>query len=150
MYWVKSIIFEAPCQGFYPHVIHLWYNVKMDLTSPKIIKELLASHQTRPSKGLGQNFVIHQPTLDKIMTAADLSSQDTVLEIGPGIGTLTQELAKKTKNVIAIEKDATMVKILQETLKDFKNVEIIQADALKISNFPAAVGSRFGGDKFQI
>ncbi|MEK7658323.1 MAG: 16S rRNA (adenine(1518)-N(6)/adenine(1519)-N(6))-dimethyltransferase RsmA [Patescibacteria group bacterium] len=104
----------------------------MNLLSPTDIKILLAKYNTRPSKGLGQNFLIDKNVLQKIISAADLSKNDIVLEIGPGIGTLTQELAQKAKKVIAIEKDKKMCKILKETLKDFDNIEIINADILKI------------------
>lgn len=100
----------------------------MDLTSKRVVKNLLKKYQLRPSKGLGQNFLIDKKVLGKIIEAAELKPEDTVLEIGPGIGTLTQELAKKVKKVIAVEKDKRMVEILKETLKDFKNVKIVKAD----------------------
>ncbi|MDI6883242.1 MAG: rRNA adenine dimethyltransferase family protein [Patescibacteria group bacterium] len=87
-----------------------------------------------PLKGLGQNFLVQRTVLCKIVKVAELASQDIVLEIGPGIGTLTKELAKRTKKVVAVEKDPRMVGVLKETLKDFKNVEIIQKDILKIKN----------------
>ncbi|MCX6718280.1 MAG: 16S rRNA (adenine(1518)-N(6)/adenine(1519)-N(6))-dimethyltransferase RsmA [Candidatus Staskawiczbacteria bacterium] len=103
----------------------------MDLTSPKIIKELLSKYNARPSKGLGQNFLIDKNVLNKIIEASDIKPSDVILEVGPGIGTLTQELAKKAKKVIAIEKDKVMIEILKETLKDSKNIEIIQGDILK-------------------
>ncbi len=102
----------------------------MDLPSPKTIKELFSQYESKPSKGLGQNFLIDKNTLNKIIAAADLKKSDTVLEIGPGIGTLTQELAQKAKKVIAIEKDPVMVNILEKTLENYKNIEIIHADAL--------------------
>ncbi len=104
----------------------------MDLISAESIKNLFRNHQIYPSKGLGQNFLINKPVFEKIIRAADLSSKDTILEIGPGIGNLTQELAKNAKKIISIEKDKIMVGVLKETLKDFKNVEIIQGDILKI------------------
>ena len=104
----------------------------MNLTSPKIIKELLLKHRTRPSKGLGQNFLIDKNVLRKIIETANLKPNDTILEIGPGIGTLTQELAKNAGKIIAIEKDKKMIEILKETLADYKNIEIIHADILKI------------------
>jgi len=106
----------------------------MDLTSPTNIKELLARHETRPSKGLGQNFLIDKNVLAKIIETADLKPGDTILEIGPGIGTLTKELAKNASKVIAIEKDKTMVEVLKETLKGIKNVEVINADILKLDS----------------
>ena len=105
----------------------------MDLTSKNVIKNLLKNQGMRPSKRFGQNFLINKRVLKKIVEAADLNSQDTILEIGPGIGTLTQELAKRAKRVIAVEKDFSMINILKETLKDFKNVEIIWDDILKIN-----------------
>lgn len=107
----------------------------MDLISPKTIKELLSKHKTMPSKGLGQNFLIDKNILNKIITASELKSDDFILEIGPGIGTLTQELAKNAGKVVAVEKSAAMCEILKETLANFKNIEIINADALKIWSF---------------
>lgn len=104
----------------------------MDLTSKKFIKNLLKKHEVYPSKILGQNFLISKEVLEKILNAANLKSKDVVLEIGPGIGTLTKELAKKVKRVIAVEKDQKMIKILKETLKGLKNIELIQEDILKI------------------
>ncbi len=102
----------------------------MNLTSPKTIKELLTSHGAAPSKTMGQNFLIDAHVLGKIMTTADVKPTDTVLEIGPGIGTLTQVLAEKAKNVICIEKDYAMVEILKQTLKGLENVQVIADDAL--------------------
>ncbi len=108
----------------------------MDLTSVETIKNLLSKYNTHPNKIMGQNFLVDKTAFDKIMETAQLNSTDTVLEIGPGIGNLTIELAKKVKRVIAIEKDRIMVEILKETLKEYLNVEIIKEDILKfpISN----------------
>jgi len=108
----------------------------VDLTSKKIIKNILKKYGSHPSKGLGQNFLIDKAVINKIIKAAQLKTKDVVLEVGPGIGTLTQEIAKKAKLVIAIEKDPKMVRILKETLKDFQNVEIVKADILKIKPIP--------------
>ncbi len=107
----------------------------MTLTSLKNIKNLLKKYQIRPSKGLGQNFLVDKEAVKKIIEAADLEIEDIVLEVGPGLGVLTQELAKKVKKVIGIEKDWKMVEILKETLKDRKNVEIVLGDILKIGNW---------------
>ena len=107
----------------------------MNLLSPTDIKTLLNKYGSKPSKGLGQNFLIDKNVLSKIIEAAALKPTDVVLEIGPGIGTLTQKLAKNCKKVIAIEKDKTMVKILSEILKDFNNIKIINNDVLKIENW---------------
>lgn len=100
----------------------------MDLTSKKNIKDLLKKYRLCPSKRLGQNFLIDKRVIRKIIETADLKPEDTVLEIGPGIGTLTQELAKRVKKMIAVEKDPRMIEILKETLKDFENVKIVKAD----------------------
>ena len=67
-----------------------------------------------------------------MIAAAEIKKNDTIVEIGPGLGTLTQELAKTNTKIIAIEKDPAMIAILKETLADYKNVKIIQADAHKI------------------
>jgi len=106
----------------------------MHLFSKKDIKNLLKSHLSSPSKKLGQNFLIDRTAVKKIVSAADLKENDVVLEIGPGIGALTQELAKKAGKVIAVEKDRKMVEILGDTLRDFENVEITYGDILKIEN----------------
>ncbi len=106
----------------------------MDLYSKKEINYLLKKYSLRPSKGLGQNFLIDKNALKKIIRASQINKKDIVLEIGPGLGALTKEIAKKAKKVIAIEKDPKIVNILEEALKDFKNVEIIQADILKNFN----------------
>lgn len=113
----------------------------MNPLSKENIKDLAKKYQFYPSKGLGQNFLTDKNVLLKIIKAADLDKKDgIVLEIGPGLGVLTTELLKTTKKVIAVEKDRKMVKVLQETLKDADNLEIIQADILKIPdselNFP--------------
>jgi len=107
----------------------------MNLLSLKTIKELLLEHAIRPSKGLGQNFLVSKSVLQKIIEAAQLSPDDIVLEVGPGIGTLTQALAPRVKKVIAVEKDKKMVDILAETLKDHHNIELITKDILKVSSF---------------
>ena len=104
----------------------------MNLISKRTIKNLLQRYQIRPSKRLGQNFLIDEGVIKRVIEAAQLSQNDIVLEIGPGIGNLTMELAKRVKKVIAIEKDLKMIEILKETLKEFENVEIIQGDILKI------------------
>ena len=103
----------------------------MDLFSIKTIKELFNRQETRPRKGLGQNFLISRGVLGDILKAADLKESDTVLEVGSGIGTLTRGLAQSAKIVITVEKDSVMVKILKETAKDLSNIEIIQGDILK-------------------
>jgi len=104
-----------------------------NLTSIATIKKILEEKGIRPLKQFGQNFLVSDAILKKILETANLKKSDVVLEVGPGIGTLTQELAKKAKKVIAIEKDGKLVEILRENLKDFKNIEIIENDILKLN-----------------
>ena len=109
------------------------YNELM-VFSKNFIKNLFKKYRIRPVKYLGQNFLIDNSVLKKIIKAAELLKNDTVLEIGPGIGNLTIELAKRVKKVIAVEKDTKITEILKENLKGFDNVEIIQDDILKVPN----------------
>ena len=102
------------------------------LSSRTIVTSLLRKHRLRPSKRLGQNFLIDEKVIQNILHAAHLQKDDVILEIGPGIGVLTRALCKKVSKVIAIEKDRAMVNILKETLKECENVAIILGDALKI------------------
>ena len=106
----------------------------MKLTSPKKVKELIDTYDLRVKKNYGQNFIIDENILNKIIKSADLNEEDTILEIGPGIGTLTEALAKKVKNVIAIDIDKDIIYILRDTiLKEYDNIALIEADALKIN-----------------
>jgi 16S rRNA (adenine1518-N6/adenine1519-N6)-dimethyltransferase len=97
------------------------------------LKNLLEKYKIKPNKRLGQNFLIDENVLKKIIAAAEISPQETILDIGPGLGALTQELVKKAKKVIAVEKDKKMAGILKQTFKDCANLEIIQGDILKIA-----------------
>jgi 16S rRNA (adenine1518-N6/adenine1519-N6)-dimethyltransferase len=108
----------------------------MNLLSPKNFKEILLKHNAQPLKRLGQNFLIDKNVLKKIIDSAELKSTDTVLEVGPGIGTLTQELAKSANKVVAVEKDKKMCEILEETLRGYKNIKIVNADILKLNPTP--------------
>lgn len=100
----------------------------MELTSRKIIKDIFKRHGLKPAKRFGQNFLIDKKAVRQIVEAAQLTDQDTVLEIGPGLGVITQELVQRAKKIIAVEKDQKMVEILKETLRDYNNIEIINAD----------------------
>ena len=102
----------------------------------KNIKKLLREYKLSPSKRLGQNFLVDERIFKKIIEAASLSKSDVVLEVGPGIGNLTLELAKRVKKVIAIEKDQRMIEILKENLEKFKNIEIVKGDILKLDPKP--------------
>ena len=102
----------------------------MNLFYRKNIKNLLKNERIRPLKQLGQNFLVDDRAINKIVKAADINSGDLVLEIGPGLGVLTKELVKMAKKVVAVEKDRNMVKLLQENLK-IKNLQIVNKDILK-------------------
>ncbi len=102
------------------------------LYSPSYIKEILSLHGFKFSKSLGQNFLIDGNIVRKIVEKANITSDDCVLEIGPGIGTLTEELALNAKKVVAVEIDRKLIPILDETVGKYKNVEVIHSDILKI------------------
>lgn len=102
------------------------------LYSPKYIKEVLGRHGFKFSKSLGQNFLIDGNIVRKIVDEGNITKDDYVLEIGPGMGTLTEELALRAKKVVAVEIDSTLLPILDETLHKYNNVEIIHGDVLKI------------------
>lgn len=94
--------------------------------------EILEKHHFSFQKKFGQNFLIDGNILGKIMDAAQITVDDCVLEIGPGIGTMTQYLAERAKSVIAVEIDKNLIPILQETLSPYNNVKVIQEDILKV------------------
>lgn len=103
----------------------------------KTTKSILSQHGITLNRNLGQNYLIDKNKRDQIIGFGDIDKRDTVLEIGTGIGTLTIEIAKKAKKVIAIEQDENICKILAKRLKDeeIDNVELINDDALKV-DFP--------------
>ena len=96
------------------------------------LKSLLSRFHIRPSKKLGQNFLLSEQALDQIVEAAELSPEDTVLEIGPGLGVLTRRLCEKAGLVLAVEKDRKLVTALRKLFKSQKNVKVIHGDALFI------------------
>jgi 16S rRNA (adenine1518-N6/adenine1519-N6)-dimethyltransferase len=96
------------------------------------VRRLLREFNLQPKKGLGQNFLVSEGALRRIVAAADLEPGDVVLEVGPGLGTLTRLLAQQAKRIIAVELDRRLVDILSQTLADFPNVEIVQGDILEM------------------
>lgn len=101
------------------------------LSNPQKTIETIKKYEFAFQKKFGQNFLIDGHVLDKIIAAAEVTKEDCVVEIGPGIGTLTQYLAEAARNVIAIEIDKMLIPILQETLADYDNVTVINQDVLK-------------------
>lgn len=103
----------------------------MDLLSPSTIKEIKNRHNFQLSKSLGQNFITDATVLEDIIDGSEIGPEDLVIEIGPGIGVLTAEAAQRAAKVIAVEIDRKLIPILQETLAEFSNVEVINNDILK-------------------
>ncbi len=96
------------------------------------IRDLLERHGIRPSKGLGQNLLVAEWAYERIVAASDLAEADHVLEIGPGLGTLTRYLADRAGQVTAVELDARRVAVLKETLQGRSNVRVVQGDILEL------------------
>lgn len=102
------------------------------LTSPSTIKYIMGKYDFKFSKGLGQNFLISEFIVDSIIDGAEISEDDSILEIGPGIGVMTYEMAKVADKVVAIEIDNFLLPVLEDTLGEFDNVKIINGDVLKV------------------
>ena len=105
----------------------------MNLYDKGNVKKIFREYNISPLKRLGQNFLVDKIILKKFIKTINPQPNDIILEIGPGIGTITQELAPEVKEIIAVEKDLQMCKILEESLKESKNVQIINADILKFN-----------------
>ncbi len=105
---------------------------KPALGNPQKTIEILQKYQFTFQKKFGQNFLIDTHVLDKIIRAAEISKEDMVLEIGPGIGTMTQYLAEAARQVVAVEIDRNLMPILSETLNGYDNVSVINEDVLKL------------------
>jgi len=105
------------------------------MTSPErqTLSALLKKYNLRPDKNLGQNFLTDPGILDQIVKAAEVNSQDTVLEIGAGLGHLTSRLALSARQVVAVELDKRLISALEDNLKPFSNIRIVQGDILKLN-----------------
>ncbi len=103
-----------------------------ELSNFKNTQEIIKKHNFSIQKKYGQNFLIDEHVLNKIIAAAELTEDDYVIEIGPGIGTMTERMAPECKHVTAIEIDKELIPILSETLSGFDNVDIINEDVLKV------------------
>lgn len=107
-------------------------NINNSLHSKKDIKQMLKTRDLHFKKSLGQNFLTDKEVLSDIVKAADIKKDDFVLEIGPGPGVLTRELAKNASRVVAVELDRDIIELLSENISDYDNVEIINKDILKV------------------
>lgn len=116
----------------------------MDLCDLNTIKALLGRHGFHFSKSMGQNFLMQDWVPRGLVEGAGVGPENGVLEIGPGIGPLTSQLAAASQKVVAVELDRSLLPVLDETLADFSNVEILPADILKL-DIPALVDEKFPG-----
>ena len=119
------------------------------LGDPQRTIEVLQKYGFKFQKKFGQNFLIDTHVLEKIVSAAEVTEEDFVLEIGPGIGTLTQYLAHAAREVVAVEIDRNLIPILEDTLSDWDNVSVIHEDVLKL-DLKALAEERNGGKPIKI
>ncbi len=123
--------------------------MNIDLTSPVQLKELLRRHNFYARKRYGQNFLVDRNIVNKILDAADISEGDPVLEIGPGVGTLTQAIAQRGAYLVAVEIDRDVIPILEESLAGLTNVKVVHADILSLS-LPDFLREHFGDAKVKV
>lgn len=119
----------------------------MELTKPKIIKEIAEKYGFSFSKGLGQNFLLDKNVLEDIVGAAE--PEAGVLEVGPGFGVLTRELCYASEKVVTVELDRRLFPVLDYTLADFYNVKVIEGDILKI-DLKSLIATEFQGKKISV
>lgn len=119
------------------------------LGNPQNTIEILRKYNFNFQKKFGQNFLIDEHVLDKIIRAAEITKDDYVLEIGPGIGTMTQYLACAAREVTAVEIDRALIPILEDTLKEYDNVSIINEDILKV-DIAALAKEKNGGRPIKV
>lgn len=119
------------------------------LSNPQKTIEVIQKYGFDFQKKFGQNFLIDSHVLDKIIAAAEITKEDFVLEIGPGIGTMTQYLAEAAREVIAVEIDRNLIPILQETLDGYDNVTILNQDILK-TDISAIAQEKNGGRPIKV
>jgi 16S rRNA (adenine1518-N6/adenine1519-N6)-dimethyltransferase len=119
------------------------------LTSPKVIRDILERHNFRFSKSLGQNFLADRNIIERIIDGAGVTGEDPVLEVGPGIGTLTKELVARAGKVVAVEIDKGLFPILEETLGTPPNLSLIHGDILKL-DLRELTEREFGGHEFKV
>lgn len=104
----------------------------LKLSSPRTIKYIMEKYGFKFSKSLGQNFLINDGVIEEIVDGAEVSENDCILEVGPGIGVMTQAMAERAKKVVSVEIDSSLLPVLDETLEPFDNVVIVNEDILKV------------------
>lgn len=110
----------------------------MDVADPRALESVLRRHGVRAATSLGQRFLVDRAVLKDIVEASELSAEDDVLEVGPGPGVLTAQLAERVRSVTAVEIDERMIAVLRDTLANHDNVTIVRADALEVDLFALA------------
>ena len=116
---------------------------KIDIADPTRTQAILNAYGLHAKKKFGQNFLTDLDVLHGIVDTANITNEDYVIEIGPGIGSLTEQIARAAKKVLAFEIDTQMVKVLGETLQDYDNVKVIAGDILEM-NLPQIIAEEFG------
>lgn len=120
----------------------------MEFISPAVIKRIASKYGFVFKKGLGQNFLSSQEVLEEIADAADIENEG-VIEIGPGFGVLTNELAKRAKKVLALEIDDRLIPVLEDTLSEYDNIKVINEDILK-ADVAKIINDEFDGEKVSV
>ena len=119
------------------------------LGNPTATKFIIDQYQFAFQKKFGQNFLIDSNILEGIVDSAEITKDDFVLEIGPGIGTMTQYLCEAARQVVAVEIDKALIPILEQTLSDYDNVEVINQDVLKV-DIKALAEEKNGGKPIKV
>lgn len=123
--------------------------MKEMIANPSRTKEIIQKYSFILQKKYGQNFLIDLHVLDKIIESAQITKDDFVLEIGPGIGSLTQQLAECAREVLAVEIDKNLIPILQDTLKDYSNITILNQDIMKV-DLKQMIQEKNKGEKIKV
>lgn len=114
------------------------------LSSHSATMDLVKKHGFKFTKSLGQNFLIDDNIVDKIVAGAGIGPEDKIIEVGPGIGTLTREMASRAQNLMAVEIDKNLIPILEDTLGDYDNVKIVNEDIIK-ADIRGLIDENLGG-----
>jgi 16S rRNA (adenine1518-N6/adenine1519-N6)-dimethyltransferase len=121
----------------------------IDITSPAQLMDLFRRHGFRPKKRFGQNFLVDRNIVGKVLDAADIREGDSILEVGPGAGTLTLAIAQRGARIVAVEVDRGLIAILQEVLSGHPNAQVVNADILGL-NMRRFLADHFGPAKVKI
>jgi 16S rRNA (adenine1518-N6/adenine1519-N6)-dimethyltransferase len=124
-------------------------NDRVDLTKPSELKKILTEHGLHLSKRFGQNFLVDRRHLMRVVETAEVSATNRIFEIGPGIGTLTVELAQRAASVLSVELDRSIIPALTAVTADFPNVTLLENDALRL-DLPALLQEHWQGERGKV